>query len=53
MFLQVVGRRRQASLAQANAGINLTYQQIVQSEAGTIADAASASRSWTHVSAIT
>jgi predicted permease len=41
MFLQVVGRLRPGvSLEQANASINVTYKQVLQSEAGTIADEA-------------
>jgi predicted permease len=39
VFLQIVGRRKAGmSVAQANAGINLTYQQILAAEAGTISD---------------
>jgi predicted permease len=39
MFLQLVGRLRPGvSLEQANASINVTYKQILQAEAGTIAD---------------
>jgi predicted permease len=39
MFLQLVGRLRPGvSLEQANASINVTYRQILQAEAGTIAD---------------
>ena len=39
LFLQVIGRRKSGtSVAEANAAINLTYQQILSAEAGTISD---------------
>jgi len=39
MFLHIVGRLKPGvSLSQANASMNVTYKQLLESEAGTIAD---------------